>query len=122
VPDLAPAGAISSGEGSHARGIAPGGGLGKAEAPHSLAAGHLGEPFLLLLLASELVDRGHRERPLHGDEGPQARIASLKLHARQAVGDRALSGAPVAGEVGVDIQKVARRGGLRTRRQPASRS
>jgi hypothetical protein len=85
VPDLAPAGAISSGEGPHARGIAPGGGLGKAEAPHSLAAGHLGESFLLLLLASELVDRGHRE----SDPCTETKVlrpespASSSMHARQ---------------------------------------
>src|SRR4028119_342191 len=74
--------------------------------------------MLLLLLGAELVDRAHRERALDGDEGAQARVPGLQLHASEAVLDGAPARAAVAlqvhaqeaeaGELGDDLPREDR--------------
>src|SRR5690606_11310583 len=49
-----------------------------------------------LLFRSELPDREHRQRPLHRDEGSDARVAGLQFHAGEAVGGGRGAGAAVA--------------------------
>ena len=52
-----------------------------------------------MLLATELVNRAHRQRALHADEGAQSGVAGLQFHGHQPVFDRAAPCAAVAGEV-----------------------
>jgi hypothetical protein len=64
-----------------------------------VAGGHPGQPALLLLLGSELVDRAHGERSLDADERTQAGVAGFEFHGGEAVLDGTAAGAAVAGQV-----------------------
>ena len=57
------------------------------------------------------MDREHRERALHRDEAAHAAVAGLELHARDAVGGRARTGAAVALEVHAEEPELADLGG-----------
>src|SRR4029078_1611246 len=63
----------------------PGTRSGGPEAASRLAGVHRRQPALLLLLRAPAPDRVHRERALHRDEAPDARVARLELHAGQPV-------------------------------------
>ena len=79
--------------------------------PISSPVGHPGQPLLLLLLGAELVDRAHRQRTLHADEGAQAGVARLQLHGGQPVLDGAAAGAAVARQVHAEQAEFADLGG-----------
>ena len=87
------------GKGLHVDRVAAGVRLGEAEAPDGFPGGHLREPLVLLVFGAPLVDRRHRERTLHADEGPEAGVAGFELHAGETVGHGALAGAAVPGKV-----------------------
>ena len=91
--------------------VAAGGGFGQPEAADQLALGHARQPLLLLLLRAVLVDRAHRQRPLHRDEGAQAGVAGLQFQRGQAVLDGAAAGAAVPLQVHAEQAEIAELGG-----------
>ena len=95
-------------------GSRPGARLGQPEAADRLAAGHLRQPSLLLLLGAEGVDRLHRQRALHGHERAQPAVDGLELGAGEPVLDRAAARAAVA----LQVHRRARPG--RRARGPAT--
>ncbi len=88
------------GAGAHGAGVGAGVGLGQAEAAEDFAQRHLGQVFLLLLLAAEGVDGIHAQAGLHADEGAHAAVAALQFLGHQAVLDGRHAGAAVALEAG----------------------
>ena len=102
-----PIGPGLAGAGAHAAGIAAGIGLGEAEAPDHLAARHLGQPLLLLLLGAVSPDREHGQRALHGDEGAEAGVAGLQLQAGQPVAGGAGARTAIALQVHAEQAQVA---------------
>src|ERR1700709_2134187 len=70
--------------------LRPGGGaglrLGHPKPADRVPRRHPRQPLLLLLLRAPFPDREHRQRPLHGDEAADPRVARLQLHAGEPAG------------------------------------
>src|ERR1700730_2058190 len=58
--------------------------LGETEATDLLPAGHLRQPFLLLLLGSIEIDRAHRQAAVHAEERAERRVDARHLHRDEA--------------------------------------
>jgi hypothetical protein len=74
------------------------GGLGESERADRVQAANGRQPALLLHVASEQVDRLHRELGLDAEKRAQAAVAAMQLHDDQAARERAHAGAAVAGD------------------------
>jgi hypothetical protein len=75
------------------------GGLGESERADRVQAANGRHPALLLHVASEQVDRLHRELGLDAEKRAQAVVAAVQLHDDQAARERAHAGAAVASGV-----------------------
>ena len=83
------------GAGGHAARVGAVVRLGQAETADPLAAGQLGQVFLLLLFAAEFIDRHHHQGRLHAHHGAVAGIHPLHFPGDQAVAHIVHAGAAV---------------------------
>ena len=88
-------------------GLEPKSGSVSPKHPISSPGGHPRQPLLALLLAAPVVDREHRQRPLHRDQAAQPAVDGLQLLAHQAVGRGRRAAAAVAGEVHAEQPELA---------------
>ena len=71
-------------------------GLGQAEGPDLLHAGHRREPLRLLLLRAAEVDRPHGQAAVDAHKRGHRRVDASQLHGHEPVGQEAAAGAAVA--------------------------
>ena len=79
----------------HASGVGAVVWLGQAEAADVLAAGQLGQVFLLLRFGAEFIDWHHHQRALHAGHGTVTGVHTLDFAGDQAVGHVVQAGAAV---------------------------